>query len=510
MSDTPCCVRDIRCPRRDSGRVLSHLQELSLDSAGSRRALAQTGACGQLGSRTANRMAVPQSPSIRERACPARSGPARIRQHAVRRNGLDYSAGSTGPKTTTTSPWWTATASCWPTSGSATTQPALAQLLELLAEHGDSPGQPGPGRDRDPARPAGRLPARHRPHRSTRSTRWQWPATANGTPSPAGNPTTAIPTVLANVLRTDRHAHRPLPADSELAQAIAVLARAQQDAVWDRTTAHNKLRSHLREYFPGFLAAFAGARDGIMRPEARVILAAAPDPASAAQADHSPAPRAAEQAGRAAASTPRPQRLRDVIPHRADAPAPARRAGHGPADARPAAPARRRLRQRQTSSSRPPPSLLTSTQTPGSSPASQASARSPAPGCSPRSETTGPASSDAKGLKAYAAPRPSPAPAARQIRHPPQGQEQPARRRRIHLGILRADRITRRPCPLRPPPRRRRPAHRRPAQPVQPPARLPPPLPGHRPALRRDHRIPQPARHPSSSLTQKIRQLLDN
>ena len=32
--------------------------------------------------------------------------------------------------------------------------------------------------------------------------------------------------MLANVLRTDLHAHRPLPADTELAQAIAVLARA--------------------------------------------------------------------------------------------------------------------------------------------------------------------------------------------------------------------------------------------------------------------------------------------
>src|SRR5215831_12169427 len=50
--------------------------------------------------------------------------------------------------------------------------------------------------------------------------------------------------VLANILRTDLHAHRPLPADSELAQAIAVLARAQQDAVWDRVQAHNRLRSH--------------------------------------------------------------------------------------------------------------------------------------------------------------------------------------------------------------------------------------------------------------------------
>src|SRR5947209_4868861 len=33
--------------------------------------------------------------------------------------------------------------------------------------------------------------------------------------------------LLANILRTDRAAHSPLPADSELAQAIAVLARAQ-------------------------------------------------------------------------------------------------------------------------------------------------------------------------------------------------------------------------------------------------------------------------------------------
>lgn len=37
--------------------------------------------------------------------------------------------------------------------------------------------------------------------------------------------------VLANILRTDIAAHRLLPADSELAQTIAVLARAQQDAI---------------------------------------------------------------------------------------------------------------------------------------------------------------------------------------------------------------------------------------------------------------------------------------
>jgi transposase len=72
--------------------------------------------------------------------------------------------------------------------------------------------------------------------------------------------------MLAHILRTDMAAHRSLPADSELAQAIAVLARAQQDAVWDRTCAHNKLRSLLREYYPAILAAFADKRDGLLRP----------------------------------------------------------------------------------------------------------------------------------------------------------------------------------------------------------------------------------------------------
>jgi transposase len=88
--------------------------------------------------------------------------------------------------------------------------------------------------------------------------------------------------VLAHILRTDLAAHRPLPADSELAQAIAVLARAQQDAVWERTCAHNKLRSLLREYYPAILAAFADKRGGLLRPEARTILGAAPTPAAGA------------------------------------------------------------------------------------------------------------------------------------------------------------------------------------------------------------------------------------
>ncbi|MET9040792.1 IS110 family transposase [Streptomyces mirabilis] len=88
---------------------------------------------------------------------------------------------------------------------------------------------------------------------------------------------------LANILRTDADVHRPLPADSELAQAISVLARAQQDAVWNRAQLSNQLRSHLKQYFPAALAAFQVRGIGLDSREARTVLAAAPDPTAAAR-----------------------------------------------------------------------------------------------------------------------------------------------------------------------------------------------------------------------------------
>jgi hypothetical protein len=158
----------------------------------------------------------------------------------------------------------------------------LAALLDLLAEYGDTPDELIPAAIETPR---GLLTACLRatgrqvyPINPMAVARYRDRHTIAGRKSDRGD---AV--VLAGVLRTDMHAHRPLPADSELAQAIAVLARAQQDAVWDRTTAHNKLRSHLREYYPGFLAAFTAAKGGIARPEARAILAAAPTPAQAAE-----------------------------------------------------------------------------------------------------------------------------------------------------------------------------------------------------------------------------------
>lgn len=87
--------------------------------------------------------------------------------------------------------------------------------------------------------------------------------------------------ILANVLRTDAHVHRPLPADTELARAIAVLARAHQDATWRRTKASNELRSLLREYYPAFLDTFINRKDFLTSTDARAVLAIAPTPAAA-------------------------------------------------------------------------------------------------------------------------------------------------------------------------------------------------------------------------------------
>ena len=188
----------------------------------------------------------------------------------------------------------------------------LTTLLALLVEHGDNPDAAIPVAIETPR---GLLTACLRatgrsvyPINPMAVARYRDRHSVAGRKSDHGD---AV--VLANILRTDAHAHRPLPEDSELAQAIGVLARAQQDAVWARTTAHNKLRSHLREYYPGFLAAFAEARGGITRPEARVILAAAPDPGAAAQLTRRQLQALLKRAGRTRGIARETDRLRDAL-----------------------------------------------------------------------------------------------------------------------------------------------------------------------------------------------------
>ena len=158
--------------------------------------------------------------------------------------------------------------------------PGFTALLELLAEHGDCAQDPIPvaietprgllvaclratGRPVYPINPL--AVARYRDRFSMARKK-----------SDAGDAM-----ILADILRTDAARHRRLPDDSEQVRAIRVLARAQQDAVWDRTQLQLRLRSLLREYFPAFLDAFAKTDNGIAASVPRVLLAAAPDPASA-------------------------------------------------------------------------------------------------------------------------------------------------------------------------------------------------------------------------------------
>ncbi|GAT14070.1 IS110 family transposase [Mycolicibacterium thermoresistibile] len=83
--------------------------------------------------------------------------------------------------------------------------------------------------------------------------------------------------VLADLVRTDRHNHRPIAGDTPQVEAIKVLARAHQSLIWARTRHTNTLRSALREYYPAALEAF----DDLADRDALAILGRAPTPTDA-------------------------------------------------------------------------------------------------------------------------------------------------------------------------------------------------------------------------------------
>ncbi|PJM98483.1 IS110 family transposase [Streptomyces sp. CB01201] len=124
--------------------------------------------------------------------------------------------------------------------------------------------------------------------------------------------------VLANILRTDMPMHRPLPDDSEQSRAIAVLARAQQDAIWNRQQIANQLRSLLREYYPAALDAFSGLKHSLCRAEARTLLALAPTSRKSAMLSRPQLRAALKRAGRSRGIEDEVDRLHGVF--RADYP----------------------------------------------------------------------------------------------------------------------------------------------------------------------------------------------
>jgi transposase len=57
--------------------------------------------------------------------------------------------------------------------------------------------------------------------------------------------------LLADLVRTDRHNHRPIAGDSADAEAIKVLARAHQSLIWARTRHTNAAAQRVARVLPG-------------------------------------------------------------------------------------------------------------------------------------------------------------------------------------------------------------------------------------------------------------------
>ena len=79
---------------------------------------------------------------------------------------------------------------------------------------------------------------------------------------------------LADMVRTDSHQLREVAGDSDLAEAIKVVARAHKTLIWERTRHVQRLRHALQEFFPAALEAF----DDLTHPMPSSCLARRPTP----------------------------------------------------------------------------------------------------------------------------------------------------------------------------------------------------------------------------------------
>jgi transposase len=149
----------------------------------------------------------------------------------------------------------------------------LTALHELLAAHAEDPAEVVVGTETDRGLFVGALVAAGYQLYAVNPlavSRYRDRHTVSGAKSDAGDAK-----VLADLVRTDRHNHRPVAGDSELVEAVKVLARTHQSLVWTRRRQVNQLRSLLREFYPGALAAFGtevGDRDAL------AVLQVAPTP----------------------------------------------------------------------------------------------------------------------------------------------------------------------------------------------------------------------------------------
>jgi transposase len=131
--------------------------------------------------------------------------------------------------------------------------------------------------------------------------------------------------VLADLVRTDRHNHRPVAEDSDLAQGIRALARAHQAMIWARRRQANQLRSALREFYPAALAAF----EDLASPDAVAVLKMAPQPALGAALSRAQITAALRRGGRTRRLTERTAAIQAALRAPQLQPAPALAAAMG-------------------------------------------------------------------------------------------------------------------------------------------------------------------------------------
>jgi hypothetical protein len=152
----------------------------------------------------------------------------------------------------------------------------VGQLHDLVAGHADDPGQVVVGIEKDHGLWVGALVASGYQVYAINPmavARYRDRHRVSGAKSDA-----ADAKLLADLVRTDRHNHRPLDGDSDDAEAIKVLARAHQNLIWLRARQVATLRAGLLEYYPAALQAFPNLGDRDRDRDALAVLGRAPTP----------------------------------------------------------------------------------------------------------------------------------------------------------------------------------------------------------------------------------------
>jgi transposase len=152
----------------------------------------------------------------------------------------------------------------------------VARLHAVVAEHGDDPTDVVVGIEIDRGLLVGALVAAGYEVFAINPLsvdRYRDRHTTSGAKSDPGDAK-----VLADLVRTDRHNHRPVAGDSDLVEGIKVIARTHKSLIWERQRHVNRLRNSLREFYPQALEAFGTE---LASGDAVAVLEIAPTPARA-------------------------------------------------------------------------------------------------------------------------------------------------------------------------------------------------------------------------------------